>query len=136
MSEKSDKDADGNLVPSGKITVEVSEGIPSEVVGIIAEQFSGPIPSPDTMEKYERIQPGFADRIMRLSENEQSSRHKSNAFLLRNDRLRVLGSILVSLALTVAACFCAYIGQPWIAVVVLGAAGAIPSVIRLFLPRK
>ena len=34
------------------------------------EQFSGPIPPPDTLERYERLVPGGAERILRMAEQE------------------------------------------------------------------
>jgi uncharacterized membrane protein len=34
----------------------------------------GPLPSPDTLNKYEQIQPGFANRIIKLAEDEATHR--------------------------------------------------------------
>jgi len=36
--------------------------------------YSGPLPPPAALEKYEKIQPGAADRIISMAEKEQSSR--------------------------------------------------------------
>ncbi len=38
--------------------------------------YSGPIPPPEFMEKYEKIHPGFADRILKLTEIEGSHRRE------------------------------------------------------------
>lgn len=38
--------------------------------------YQGPIPPPEALEKYEKISPGFADRIVKMAEVEQEHRHK------------------------------------------------------------
>lgn len=38
------------------------------------EAFSGPIPSPDTLRKYEEVLPGLAERIVKMAENQNSHR--------------------------------------------------------------
>ncbi|WP_081195373.1 DUF2335 domain-containing protein [Halomonas sp. BC1] len=45
---------------------------------IIAQQltYSGPLPPSAEMEKYERISPGAADRILAMAEKEQAHRHE------------------------------------------------------------
>jgi uncharacterized membrane protein len=40
------------------------------------QQWSGPLPSPDALEKYEKIIPGSAARLLQLVEKEQSHRHE------------------------------------------------------------
>lgn len=40
------------------------------------EEFSGPLPPPDEMEKYERISPGAAERIITITETEISHRQE------------------------------------------------------------
>ena len=39
--------------------------------------FSGPVPPPEVLEKYEQIQPGFAERLLKMAEKEQESRIES-----------------------------------------------------------
>lgn len=39
--------------------------------------FSGPLPPPDALEKYERVSPGAAERIIAMVERESSHRHAS-----------------------------------------------------------
>lgn len=41
---------------------------------VIAEQFSGPIPSPEVFAKYEAILPGAAERILTMAEEQQKHR--------------------------------------------------------------
>ena len=38
--------------------------------------YEGPLPPATELQKYEQIQPGFADRIVKLAENETAFRHK------------------------------------------------------------
>ncbi len=40
------------------------------------EIYEGPIPDPETLAKFESIQPGFAERLLSMAEKEQSARHK------------------------------------------------------------
>ena len=47
---------------------------PTGQVTIAASRFSGPIPPPDLLRKYEEINPGFADRIMRQAEAQTAHR--------------------------------------------------------------
>ncbi len=40
-----------------------------------AEHFSGPLPPPDLMDRYERILPGASERIFKMAEKEQEHQH-------------------------------------------------------------
>lgn len=46
----------------------------------------GPLPSPETLERYEKICQGAADRIITMAEKEQDYRHKINNKEIDNDR--------------------------------------------------
>jgi uncharacterized membrane protein len=39
-------------------------------------QYSGPLPDPETLTRYEQILPGIAERTLRLVESEQEHRHR------------------------------------------------------------
>lgn len=41
----------------------------------ILQSYEGPLPHPDLMEKYEKIQQGAANRILSMAEKEQEHRH-------------------------------------------------------------
>jgi len=45
----------------------------------VSHNFSGPIPPPDLLGKYEQLQPGLAERIVRMAEDEQKHRHDMEA---------------------------------------------------------
>jgi uncharacterized membrane protein len=48
--------------------------------------YQGPIPEPDELQKYEDIQPGFAERLLQMAEKEQQHRHqKENNLIVTSD---------------------------------------------------
>ena len=85
-------------------------------------------------DQYDQVLPGAADRIMKLAENEQGIRKRDNGWLLLNDTLRVLGSVVISFALIAAGVYCGIIGQPQLGMV-LGASGAVTGVVRALMNR-
>jgi uncharacterized membrane protein len=54
---------------------------------ISATSYSGPLPTPEQLEKFDQVLPGLADRIMTMAEG-----HASNRW--RNDRLQRVSKIL------------------------------------------
>jgi uncharacterized membrane protein len=48
----------------------------------IGTRFEGPIPPPEMLREYERIKPGFADRILGLAEREAAHRHQETSKLV------------------------------------------------------
>jgi len=52
-----------------------SPNSPQEKLTLTQEKFfSGPVPDPDSLAKYENINPGFADRLLKMGEKEQQER--------------------------------------------------------------
>lgn len=49
------------------------------IVTVAHQQYSGPLPQPADLEKYDMIVPGAAERILQMAEKEQEKRHKSEA---------------------------------------------------------
>lgn len=73
ISEKEQKNTESYLdADNKKETVLLRE----EVKAVIQSEFSGPIPPPDIIEKYEHILPGSADRIIAMAEKQ--SIHRQN----------------------------------------------------------
>lgn len=100
-----------------------------EVVATLMQRVhSGPLPAPEDFEHYDRVLPGGAERIMQLTEREQTHRHKQEGRLITGEyATRILGQVgaLLALAMLVGLVgFCAYIGQP-VAAAVITAIGAI-----------
>lgn len=68
------------------------------VVQAIKEEFSGPIPPPDIIEKYERIIPGSADRIMTMAEKQAAHRQAMEKKMIESEsRDGLLGIIFAFL---------------------------------------
>jgi len=86
--------------------------------------FSGPLPPPEILECYDRLTPGFAERILVMAEKEQKHRHscedKALAQELDNHKARNkevergqrLG-LLIGLAAIGCGTWLAYAGNPW-----------------------
>lgn len=51
---------------------------------IHVQQYSGPLPHPEALERYEQIVPGAAERIISMAEKEMEHRHKNEMMLSRN----------------------------------------------------
>ena len=114
-----------------KLLSKVPEDIRLEVKTLIRDfSFSGPIPPPQFLEGYERVLPGSADRILTMAENEQETSKDVGRFILSNDRFRITGSIVVSLALIVGAVVCAVLGEPILGGV-LGVSGITPVMVKI-----
>ena len=52
---------------------------------VVSQQFSGPIPSPDALAKYDAIVAGAADRILKMAENEAAARIHNEEKLVDNE---------------------------------------------------
>lgn len=59
-------------------------------VGLSVEQFSGPLPPPAVLAKYNDIEPGFANRIMTLAEAQAHHRQELETLVVRT-RVRYEG---------------------------------------------
>ena len=90
------------------------------------EYWSAPIPSPDSMRKYEEVLSGSVDRILAMAERESATRQSIDMEAVVNDRKRVdamrreirRGQVLftvISLAAFGVTAYCAYLGEAWVA---------------------
>lgn len=114
-------------VPEG-YDVEVPEQQPSEPNGsalrIEETSFSGPIPPPGILDKYNQILPGAADRILSMAEKEQGHRQKMQEKLvdaqvtdINQERSeRKLGQIFgfsIGVISIISGSVTAILGSPW-----------------------
>jgi uncharacterized membrane protein len=109
---------------------------------LIATQtgWSGPLPSPDALDKFNQIIPNGADRIVAMAEREQTHRIDTEsrgltATIAEAKRGQYLGAGISLMALAGAA-FTAYIGAHWsvsVAFIGLTILGVVRALIR---PRK
>jgi len=71
-----------------------------------SEYFSGPLPHPTILEKYETIHPGLADRIMKMAESQSDHRKDLEKKVILHDRAKswagiVFGFIIVIVAFSI-----------------------------------
>ena len=66
------------------------------------EEFSGPLPHPDILSRYDAITPGAADRIISMAEREENHRHAmEEQALAAQVRDNLLGAIFAIVAFVV-----------------------------------
>lgn len=78
------------------------------IAATVVHQFSGPIPPPDALERYERLQPGFANRIMTMAEGQAQHRQSlekavTTANIRSEARGQVLGFIIAMTVIAISA---------------------------------
>jgi len=88
------------------------------------EMFSGPMPHPDILARYDEIVPGAAERILVMAENQAKHRQEIEKLVVQskvNDSKRGLNyGFIISLAFLFVAAFLGYMGREIVASV-LGA---------------
>ena len=97
--------------------------------------YSGPIPDPLSLEKYEKIQPGFADRLISMAEREAAHRHEvDNLLIKKNSAIATLGIVFAFLSVIIFGLLIFYALYRGLNVATLGVAiGAIASVAGIFI---
>ena len=136
----SPKDPTGKNPPesnSDQLVAEVIKGWSDEQKQQLAQQvslklFSGPLPSPDDLKRYDEAAPGAADRILTVFEKEQQMQADGQAGILDTERRRIDRATLLGLALIGIAGIATWKGAAVIAVP-LGLAGVIGTLIRYLL---
>ncbi len=100
-----------------------------------AHHFSGPLPRPEDLKKYDDILPGAAERIISMAENESRHRHESER---RADKAAIgiavaaiIAAFIAMLLLTGAVFYALYKGYQAVAGTI--AVGAIAAVVGAFL---
>ena len=58
------------------------------------QAYSGPIPDPDSLAKYDRIQPGFAERIIKMAEDEALHRRANENKIIKNSTQMAITGII------------------------------------------
>ncbi len=72
-------------LPESEVIEKEAVEVGKVVVKAIKEEFSGPIPHPDIIEKYERILPGAADRIISMAENQATHRQDMERKMIESE---------------------------------------------------
>ncbi len=101
-------------------------GIPDrQQVSLIQRQlsvssFSGPIPPPEILSKYDEICPGAADRLIRMAEKQSAHRQSLESRALdcehKRSMLGMMCGLVVAISGFAVAAWIAWLGHPWIGV--------------------
>lgn len=96
--------------------------------------YSGPLPRPSDLEKYELVKPGFAERIMVMSEREQLHRHSFGEMMLTSELgLKQRGQWFAMASIVILSAFAAYLAfRGASAAAALVATGAILGIVGIF----
>lgn len=116
-----------------------SEKIVKVAARVFAQEFSGPIPSPDIMADYENIMSGATNRIIAMAENQSSHRQSMEAIKVkaesRDSLLGVIFAFMLGMGCIVA-CVIMVIMVPSAAGVICGSllgVSGITAIISTFL---
>ena len=123
-----------DAVPESK-----KEEVKEALMIIRSEMYSGPIPPPEALARYEEIQPGAADRILKMAEKQQEHRMALETKAIggqvdQSKRGQLFGFILVFVCIAVAVFFAVYFGMTAFAVTFLCV--TMVSVVGLFVTGK
>jgi uncharacterized membrane protein len=117
----------------------MSKQLQNSTNGIVTERkfsaFSGPIPHPDTLKRFNDIVPGAAERIIKMAEDQSSHRRSLEKSVIESDISRskwgqILGFVIAIFGLT-ASTFIAVYGSA-VAGSILGV-GTLASLVGVFM---
>ena len=79
-----------------------------------AQSFSGPLPPPQILEKYNQVVPDAAERIIAMAESQSKHRQSLEVTVIdsdiRNSRLGLHYGLIIGLATVIGGAFCIYSG--------------------------
>lgn len=107
---------------------------------LLHQQWSGPLPPPAALEKFNLIIPGSADRILAMAEKEQVHRigyEKTglDATVAESKRGQFLGAAISAIAI-LGAVYAAYVGANWIVSIALVGVPVLGLVRAIIRPRS
>lgn len=107
----------------------------------VQQHYSGPLPHPDALEKYDQIVPGAAERIIRMAEKEMDHRHDTENGMTKNAiRTTYLGIIFAFLSVLIlsgSVLYALYKGFDTVAAyIAVGSIAAVAGVFIFFKSRK
>ena len=89
-----------------------------------ATSWTGPIPPPDALERYEAILPGTADRILSMAETQMEHRIQLEKKVVGGDSIRsylgIVSALIISLAIIAASIYLISKGYSWEGVSLIG----------------
>jgi uncharacterized membrane protein len=102
---------------------QVQAQVQQQILTISAQQWSGPLPPPEALEKYDKVIPGSAARLLQLTEKEQVHRHTMDQNVLATKagdvkRGQYLGFLIGGAAVVGAIAVASF--APWVSVALVG----------------
>ena len=91
-----------------------------EEVRIAAEAWSGPLPDPLTLERYDSLVPGSAERFLQIFEAQVSHRHRMEAKESRRMDLGLAAAFIVVVIVFGGGIFLIFQGHDWAGAAVIG----------------
>lgn len=111
----------------------------SQQVVHVTEQFSGPLPPPDVLDRYNQVTPDAANRIIAMAEQETGHRRDMERLIISNEykeaRMGQICAVFIGSLTIIAGSVISVFGAP-LAGVVIGGCGVIGLVSVFVLGRK
>ena len=89
-------------------------------ISITAAEWSGPLPSPEDLERYESLIPDAGERFMRLFESQMAHRHQADNRESRRLDAGLLAAFIVVVLIIGAGTFLVYSGYAWAGATMVG----------------
>lgn len=77
-----------------KLKVANKEALAQREQEVSLEQYSGPIPHADLLEKYEKVHSGLADRIMKMAESQTQHRQQLESRVITGDIIKSFAGLI------------------------------------------
>lgn len=104
MSKRPNRGGNSGLVPHTGITMQA-----------VSESFSGPLPAPQTLERYNLIVPGAAERIIVMAEKQQDHRQNLERMVVEsNTQSQTQGlwlGFILAIVVVISGAFLIYLGH-------------------------
>ena len=125
---------ESNLSQNKKV-VQASQGGAERRVEINHSEFSGPLPHPAILAKYDEIVPGSADRIIKMAENQSIHRRDMEKMVIKSDIINSKLGLVFGLIIGLAAFYLSYklaeLKLPWLAGII--GVGYVVSLVGTFI---
>lgn len=113
-------------IDDGSLREQSQQELAQEVVGFVAASFSSPLPPPEILEKYGKIIPNGAERIMVMAEAQSAHRRDLEKTVMatdsRNSLLGIVSALILGLVTIVTGGLIIYAGHAWPGTII-GSAG-------------
>lgn len=91
----------------------------SQITKHTSVEYSGPLPPAAEMERYAQIDPSFAERIIKMAENEASHRHQTDHIIIEHQAADIKRgqqfALTIGLAGFLFSAYALYLDRAWVA---------------------